>query len=94
MESVLCSLNQWEVVTELFPALYMLTTMSPKIMGFNWKELGAFSKNLAYSEIDLHIEDQQWVSIRDNLDSHLAWHMLHNVYGNCLANTRNHSCSI
>ena len=45
-------------------------------------------KVCAYAEIDLHVEDQECISIRTNHDPSVAWNMLKSMYGNRLANTR------
>jgi hypothetical protein len=65
---------------------------APTVEELELEEAWALRKARAYIEMDLRIEDQQRVVIRDNPDTHLAWTTLHTVYGNHLANTRVSLC--
>jgi hypothetical protein len=88
MESTLRSLIQWEVMVGQFPSPTHADSKAPSNAELQLEEAWALWKECAYTEIDLNIEDQQRVVIRDNCDPHLAWNMLHMVYGNHFANTR------
>ena len=66
MESILCSLNQWEVVTGAFIPPVRADPNAPTDKELQMERAWELRKERAYTEIDLHIEDQQRVSIRDN----------------------------
>lgn len=88
MESILRSLCQWQVVTGAFHPPVPADPDNPTEKELQIERAWELRKERAYTEIDLRIEDQQRVSIRDNRDPRLAWHTLRTVYGNRLANTR------
>jgi gag-polypeptide of LTR copia-type len=88
MESTLRSLNQWEVVIGQFPSPKRADSKAPTDAELELEEAWALRMERAYTEIDLRIEDQQRVAIRDNRDPRLAWNTLRMVYGNRLANAR------
>ena len=88
MESTLRSLNQWEVVKGVYPSPTRAESKAPTEEELELEQAWALRKERAYSEVDLRIEDQQKVAIRDNRDPRLAWNTLNTVYGNRLANTR------
>lgn len=85
MESVLRSLNQWEIVMGTIEAPTRLDPTSPTAQELQLERAWDLRKERAYSEIDLRVEDQQRVSIRENRDPRLAWDTLHTVYRKHLA---------
>jgi hypothetical protein len=83
-----CFRNKWEVVIGQFPSPTRADSKAPTDAELELEEAWTLRKERAYTEIDLRIEDQQRVAIRDNRDPRLAWSTLRTVYGNCLVNTR------
>lgn len=88
MESVLRSLNQWKVIMGTIVAPTRLDPMSPTAQELQLERAWDLRKERAYSEIDLRVEDQQRVWIRENRDPRLAWDTLRTVYRKHLADTR------
>ena len=64
MELTLRSLNQFEVVKGLYPSPTRAESKAPTKGELELEQAWALQKECAYSEIDLHIEDQQRVTIR------------------------------
>jgi gag-polypeptide of LTR copia-type/Pol polyprotein, beta-barrel domain len=85
MESVLRLLSQWEVVTGTFVAPMRAKQNEPIEKKL---QLERAWEERVYTEIDLRVEDQQRMTIRENRDPRIAWHKLRNMYGTRLANTR------
>ena len=88
MESVLRSLNQWEVVMGTYTLPPRVNLNAPMEKELQMEKVWDLRRVRAYTEIDLWVEDQECVSIRNNRDPSAAWIMLRTVYGNRLANTR------
>jgi hypothetical protein len=72
----------------LYCAGLLTDSKAPTDAELELEEAWALQKEHAYTEIDLHIEDQQRVAIHDNRDPRLAGNTLHTVYGNWLESTR------
>ena len=87
MESVLRSLNQWEVVMGTYTPPVRAVEKSPTAEELQLEKAWGLRKERAYTEIDLRVEDQERVSIRTNRDPVVAWNTLRSTYGNRLANT-------
>ena len=88
MESVLRSLNQWEVVMGTYTPPVRAVKKSPMAEELQLEKAWGLRKECAYTEIDLQVEDQECVSIRTNRDPVVAWNTLRSTYGNRLANTQ------
>jgi hypothetical protein len=65
-----------------FPSPTRADSKAPTNAELELEEAWALQKECANTEIDLHIEDQQRVAIRDNCNPRLAWNTLDTVYGN------------
>ena len=86
MESVLRSLNQWEVVMGTYISPVCVVEKSPTAEEIQLGKAWELCKECTYTEIDWWVEDQECVSIRTNCDFVIAWNTLKAVYDR-LANT-------